>query len=56
MGICRFERRIDPGGGWFCGWVGRLFDEALRIFAEGAVKDVLSSGVNGVGLAVMNLV
>ena len=39
--------------GWGC-W--RLFDEALWIGIEATVEGVLSGGMDGIGLAVMDLV
>ena len=56
MAIFGFEWRIDPGGGWFFGRFRRLFDEALWIFSERDIEDVLPGGVNSVGLAVVNLI
>src|SRR5882757_7661974 len=47
---------IDPG----CFRFGRRcrgpIDEALRVLAKGLIESVLASAVDGVGLAVMNLV
>ena len=47
---------IDPSCGWFGGWCWRLVDEALRVLAAGAIERVLASGVDGIDLAIMNLV
>ncbi len=52
----RWGWRVDPGGGWFVGWGGRLVDETLRVFAERGGEGGLAGGVNGIGLAVMHLV
>jgi hypothetical protein len=49
-------RWIDPHGRRFGGWFGGLFDEALGIRAEGAVQCALAGGVDGFGLAVMDLI
>jgi len=48
--------RVDPCGGWFVGRRGRFVDEALGGFPEGDVKNCLTCGVDGIGLAVMHLV
>ncbi len=49
-------RRVDPGGGWLGGRYGRVFDEALGVGDEGGVQRRLAGGMDGVGLAVVNLV
>ncbi len=49
-------RWIDPHGGGFSRWLGRLLDEAFGIGAEGVIEGPLSGGVDIVGLAVVDLV
>ena len=49
-------RWIDPHGGGFSRWLGRLLDEAFGIGAEGVIEGSLSGGVDIVGLAVVDLV
>ena len=49
-------RGVDPDGGRFCWWLWRLFDEALGIGVEGTIEGVLSGSMDGVSLAVMDLV
>ena len=56
MDFLCFERRVDPGGGWFSGRARRHFDEAFRVSLKGAIEDFLASGVDFFDLAVMNLV
>ncbi len=48
--------RVDPSGGWFFGWDWRVIDEALWVGGEGGGKGELGGGVDGVSLAVMDLV
>ena len=49
-------RWIDPHGGGFSRWLGRLLDEAFGIDAESVIKGPLSGGMDVVGLAVVDLV
>jgi hypothetical protein len=50
------DRGIDPDGGWL-GWrIWGLFDEAFGVGGIGEIEDFLAGFVDGVGLAVMNLV
>jgi len=51
-----FERRVDPGGGWFSGRAWRHSDEAFWVGLEGAIEDFLASVINLFGLAVMDLI
>jgi hypothetical protein len=48
--------RVDPCGGWFVRRRRCFVDEALRVFAERVIEDLLAGGVNGIDLAVMHLV
>jgi hypothetical protein len=41
--VC-FERRVDPGGGWFSGRAWRHSDEAFWVGLEGAIEDFLVEG------------
>src|ERR1700710_229831 len=59
----RVDERLGFGGWWIdpgCFRFGRRcrgpIDEALRVLAKGLIESVLASEVDGVGLAVMNLV
>lgn len=56
LAVYRFRWWVDPGRGWLGGWFGRLSDEALGIFSEGGVQNDLAGGMDGVGLAIMDLV
>ena len=47
---------VDPGGGGFPGWSGRLLDEAFGMFGKGAVESGLTGGMDGIGLSVVDLV
>jgi len=47
---------VDPGSGWHGGWFGHFADEAFRVCVIGAGEDLLSRGVDGVCLAVMDLI
>jgi len=47
---------IDPCGGWFCWQCWWLVDEALWVVSAGAIESFLSGSVNGISLAVMDLV
>ncbi len=38
-------RRVDPDGGSFVGWRGRLFDEAFWVGGEGGALGELKGGV-----------
>ncbi len=53
--MCLFWR-IDPGCGWFFGWLWWFFDEALGVGVEGLIKGCLTGGVDGVGLSVVDLI
>ena len=48
--------RIDPDDGWLLGWVGGLFDEAVRVGVVGSIEGFLALGVDLVGLSVVDLV
>jgi hypothetical protein len=51
-----FERRVDPGGGWFSGRAWRHSDEAFWVGLEGAIEGFLAGVINLFGLAVMDLI
>ena len=50
------RRRVDPCRGWFGGRNGRLVHEASGVFTKRLIEGDLTGGVNGVGLAVVDLV
>lgn len=56
MVVSRFLGWVDPGSGWHGGWFGHFADEAFRVCLVGAGEDLLSGGVDGVCLAVMDLI
>ena len=56
MALGRADRWIDPSGGWLGGWFWSLVDEALRGIAAGPIEGLLARGVNGISLAVVDLV
>src|SRR5665811_1192573 len=56
LGCLGFRRWIDPGRDWLCRRFGLLSNEAFRVSVEGAIEDVLASGVDCVGLTVMHLI
>ena len=47
---------VDPGSGWHGGWLGHFADEAFWVGLVGAGEDLLSRGVDGVCLSVMELI
>jgi len=54
--VLRFQGRIDPDRGWFGGRFRCLSDQPLGVQAESVVECALAGGLDGVGLAVMDLI
>ena len=52
----RVLRRIDPDSGGDLGWFGPLADEPFRRAWERSVKCSLTGGIEGVGLAEVDLI
>jgi hypothetical protein len=53
--VC-FPGRVDPGLGWHRRRHGDFADEAFRVCLVCLCQDVLTGGMDGLGLAVMHLV
>ena len=56
MALSRADRWIDPSGDWLGRWFWWLVDEALWGVAAGPIEGPLAGGVDGLHLAVVDLV